>query len=50
MSTEQAKKPRPRRILEGVPPDTRVVIADVTWEFYESFVDSLRITPTPTSR
>jgi len=25
----------PRRILEGVPPDTRVVIADVTWEFYD---------------
>jgi hypothetical protein len=50
MCTNQANKPRPRRLLEGVPPETRVVIADVTWEFYETFVDSLRIIPTPTSR
>ena len=28
-------------MLDGVPPDTRVVIADVTWEFYESFVDAI---------
>ena len=41
MCTNQANKPRPRRILEGVPPDTRVVIADMTWEFYESFVESI---------
>ncbi len=41
MCTKHAKKPPPRRILEGVPPETRVVIADVTWEFYESFVESI---------
>jgi Uma2 family endonuclease len=28
-------------MLDGLPPDTRVVIADVTWEFYESFVESI---------
>jgi Uma2 family endonuclease len=42
MSTAEAHKPRPRRLLDGVPPDTRVVIADVTWDVYESFVDAVR--------
>ena len=41
MSTKEARKPRPRRMLDGVPPETRVVIADVTWEYYESFVDAV---------
>src|SRR5277367_2203956 len=41
MSTKEARKPRPRRMLDGIPPETRVVIADVTWEVYESFVDSI---------
>jgi Uma2 family endonuclease len=41
MSTKEARKPRPRRMLDGVPPETRVVIADVTWELYESFVESI---------
>jgi Uma2 family endonuclease len=41
VSTKEARKPRPRRMLDGVPPETRVVIADVTWDFYESFVESI---------
>jgi hypothetical protein len=32
-----AKVPIPRRMLDGVPSDTRVVIASVTWEFYNRF-------------
>ncbi len=41
MSTTKARKPRARRLLDGVPPDTRVVIHDVTWDVYESLVDSI---------
>jgi hypothetical protein len=41
MCTKHAKKPRPRRMLDGLPPETPVVIADVTWEFYESLVESI---------
>jgi hypothetical protein len=41
MSTTKARKPRARRLLDGVPPDTRVVIHDVTWDVYESFGPSL---------
>jgi Uma2 family endonuclease len=37
-----AKAPSPRRMLDGVPPDTRVVIADVTWEFYDRFSRAVR--------
>jgi Uma2 family endonuclease len=29
--------PRPSRLLEGFPPDTRIVVAGVTWEDYERF-------------
>ena len=29
-------------MLDGIPPDTRVVIADVTWEFYASLVGAAR--------
>jgi Uma2 family endonuclease len=41
MSTTKALKPRPTRMLEGFPPETRVVVADVTWEAYESLVDAV---------
>jgi hypothetical protein len=41
MSTTKAQKPRPRRMLDGFPPETRVVIADVTWDAYESLVDAV---------
>ena len=37
-----AKVPSPRRMLDGVPPDTRVVIAGVTWEFYDRFSKAIR--------
>jgi hypothetical protein len=37
-----AEVPNPMRMLDGVPPDTRVVIADVSWEFYESFSTAVR--------
>jgi hypothetical protein len=30
---------RPMHLLDGVPPDTRVVIANVTWDVYENLVD-----------
>jgi Uma2 family endonuclease len=42
MPTTKARTPRPSHLLDGVPPDTRVVIADVTWDVYESFVDAVR--------
>lgn len=35
-----AKIPSPARMLDGLPPDTRVVIADVPWEFYDQFSDA----------
>ena len=41
MSTTKVRKPRPRRMLDGFPPDTRLVIAEVTWDDYERFVDSI---------
>ena len=37
-----AKIPRPARMLDGLPPDTRVVIGDVTWEFYDQFSEAVR--------
>ena len=37
-----AKVPSPRRMLDGVPSDTRVVIAGVTWEFYDRFSRAVR--------
>jgi Uma2 family endonuclease len=39
MSTAKASKPRPRRLLDDFPPDTRVVVAGVTWDDYENLVD-----------
>ena len=43
MSIAEALKPlpTPARMLDAVPPDTRVVFYDVTWDAYESLVDAL---------
>ena len=41
MSTAKVRNPRPRRMLDGFPPDTRVVIGEVTWDDFERFVDSI---------
>ena len=41
MSAAKAVKPRPGRLLMGLPPDTRVVIADVTWNDYARLVDAV---------
>ena len=41
MSTAKASKPRPSRLLDGLPPDTRVVIADVTWNEIRRLVDAV---------
>jgi Uma2 family endonuclease len=35
MATAQASGPRPLRMLDGFAPDTRIVIAGVTWADYE---------------
>ena len=39
MSTAKARTQRPRRLLDDFPPDTRVVVAGVTWDDYEKLVD-----------
>jgi Uma2 family endonuclease len=39
MSTAKALKPNPRRMLDGFPPDTRIIVAGVTWSDYEDLVD-----------
>ena len=36
MSTAKAGKPHAKRMLDGFPPDTRIVIAGVTWNDYEN--------------
>jgi len=41
MSGAKAVKPRPGRLLMGLPPDTRVVIADVTWNDYAPVVEGV---------
>jgi Uma2 family endonuclease len=41
MSTTKVREPRPRRMLDSFPPDTRVVVFDVTWDTYERLVDAL---------
>ena len=41
MSAAKALKPRPGRLLMGLPPDTRVVIADVKWNDYVRLVDAV---------
>ena len=40
MSTAEALKPPPH-LLDGIPPDKRVVIIDVTWDDYESLIDQI---------
>jgi Uma2 family endonuclease len=42
MSTTKARTPRPRRLLEGFPPDTRIVVMGVTWEDYDRFSRAVR--------
>jgi hypothetical protein len=42
MSTTEARKPRPRRLLDGFPPDTRIVVMGVTWEDYDRFSRDVR--------
>ena len=42
MSTAKARKPRPRRLLEGFPPDTRIIVAGVTWADYDRFSRAVR--------
>jgi hypothetical protein len=41
MCTSKAAKPRPGRLLMGLPPDTRVVIADVRRNDYARLVDAV---------
>ena len=41
MSTTKAPKPRPRRLLDGFPPDTRVVAVGVTWDDYENLINQV---------
>jgi hypothetical protein len=36
VSTGKVRKPRLMRLLDDIPPDTRVVIMDVTWDVYET--------------
>lgn len=42
ISITKARKPRPRRLLEGFPPDTRIVVVGVTWEDYDRFSRAVR--------
>jgi Uma2 family endonuclease len=42
MSITEVRKPRPRRLLEGFPPDTRIIVAGVTWEDYDRFSRAVR--------
>jgi Uma2 family endonuclease len=39
MSTTQARALRPARMLDGFPPETRVVVADVAWDVYERLIN-----------
>ena len=41
MSTTKAKNPRPSRMLDGFPPETRVVVASVSWDEYENLVNQV---------
>ncbi len=41
MSSTKARKPRPRRLLDGFPPDTRIVAVGVTWDDYENLVNQV---------
>jgi Uma2 family endonuclease len=39
VSTTKARKTRPRHLLDGFPPDTRIVAVGVTWDDYENLVN-----------
>jgi Uma2 family endonuclease len=41
MSVTEAKTPSPTHFLDGVPPDKRVVIFDVTWDDYENLLEQI---------
>ena len=41
MSTAEVQKPLSPFLLDSFPPDTRVVVADVTWDDYEGLVEAL---------
>ena len=41
MSTTKTREPRSRHLLDGFPPDTRVVAHGVTWDDYENLVDQI---------
>ena len=41
MSTTKVRKPRPMRLLDGYPPDTRIVAFGVTWADYENLVNQV---------
>ena len=41
MSVTEAVKPSLMDLLDGIPPDKRVVIFDVTWDDYESLVEQM---------
>ena len=41
MSTTKTRKRRSRHLLDGFPPDTRVVACGVTWDDYENLVDQV---------
>ncbi len=41
MSVTEVLTHSPAHWLDGVPPDKRVVIADVTWDCYESLVEQI---------
>ena len=41
MSTTKTRKPRSRHLLDGFPPDTRVVAYGVTWDDYEYLVNQV---------
>ncbi len=41
MSVTETLKQPPTHLLDGVPPDKRVVIIDVTWDDYESLVEHI---------
>ena len=41
MSTTEVQKPLPPFLLDSFPPDTRVVVAGVTWDDYEGLVEAL---------
>jgi Uma2 family endonuclease len=41
MSVTETLKPPPANLLDGVPPDKRVVIIDVTWDDYESLLEQI---------